>query len=366
MIGASLQRDGIFLFCAAPFRETGGVQTVALGLAGHLRERGMHVVDAWPDCDEAPGRLRLRLMADLAGGGVKRTRTFLRAVRDCFGLMWRLSRIRPECVNVHYIRGEVIYFVLLKYLFRYRLVLSFHGADLPPENGVLRRVLPTYFRAADQVTVVSQSLQALVGKYGGPQETQLIRNGVDLDFWSPPGEWVAKRKHPVIVAVGRLEPVKGFDVLIDAMASASLADARLVVAGQGSQEAALRRQCDRLGLAHRVAFVGRLGPEALRDQYRHSDAFALSSRSEAMPLALIEAMACGLPVVATRVGEVPEIVEPAFGKTVETEDPDALADALSKILQPGFAGQARRAARQRSEAFSAETSYAAYHKAMVG
>jgi glycosyltransferase involved in cell wall biosynthesis len=361
-----MKHERILLFCSTPLRELGGTQIVALGVGNHLRSCNLDVIEAWPDCEEAPRRVPIRLSSDLAGGAFAGLRTLANATRDGFGLLRRIARIRPTCVNIHFIRGEALYFVLLKHLFGFRLVLSFHGGDLPPRNAQLKWVLPYYFKMADKITVVSRPLKEAVKEFGGPDDAILIRNGVDLDFWSPTDHPVPRDIQPLVVAVGRLEAVKGFDILVEALADDALSGVRLVIAGEGSQKEALEQRAARLGVADRVEFAGRLGPEELRALYRRASVFALSSRDEGMPLALIEAMACGLPVVAASVGAVPDVVKEPFGFVVPPEDPGRLAEALAKSMAPGLSPGARHAARAHSERFSAAASYAAYREALRG
>ena len=160
--------------------------------------------------------------------------------------------------------------------------------------------------------------------------------------------------------------MKGFDVLLDAFAAGAPEGGRLVVAGEGEERAALLARASALGLADRVEFAGHLDREALRALFRRAGLFVLSSRREGMPLVLLEAMASGLPAVATAVNGVPEVMTPACGEMVPPEDPGALAAAIGPRL--GDAARLARegdAARRRAEAFDAERSYAAYEDVLA-
>jgi glycosyltransferase involved in cell wall biosynthesis len=129
-------------------------------------------------------------------------------------------------------------------------------------------------------------------------------------------------------------PVKGFDILLDALARAP---ARAMPwhwhhIGEGSQQGELVGRVRDLGLEDRVTFLGRRSNAALVDWYRAADLLVLPSRSEGVPNVLMEAMACGLPFVASAVGGVPEIA-PDADWCVPPEDPDALSTAIAAALR---------------------------------
>lgn len=134
----------------------------------------------------------------------------------------------------------------------------------------------------------------------------------------------------VLGAVGRLDPQKGFDVLLDALAA--LPDVRLVLVGEGRSRANLEGRAARPDLAGRVTFAG--WSEDVRAHLAAVDVVVLPSRSEGFPLTIVEAMLAGLPVVATRVGSVAEAVsEGESGLLVDADDPGALAGALRTLVE---------------------------------
>jgi glycosyltransferase involved in cell wall biosynthesis len=129
-----------------------------------------------------------------------------------------------------------------------------------------------------------------------------------------------------------LDARKGLPYLIQAMAQirSDLSDARLLIGGDGEDRSALQRQARSLGLTERVEFVGAVSEPATF--YRQLDLFVLPSLDEALGLVLLEAMASGLPVVGTRVGGIPEILEDgAQGLLVAPADSRALAGAIRAL-----------------------------------
>jgi glycosyltransferase involved in cell wall biosynthesis len=146
--------------------------------------------------------------------------------------------------------------------------------------------------------------------------------------------------------IGRLSREKGADVLLAALARVPDAGVEVSFVGDGPERAALEAQAAALGIAARVRWHG-VVPDAARYTAAF-DAVTLSSRTEGTPITLLEAMAAGTPVVATRVGGVPDVLTPAEGELVEAEDPAALAGAIERIRRDPTGAAARaRAGRVR-------------------
>lgn len=137
-----------------------------------------------------------------------------------------------------------------------------------------------------------------------------------------------KEQEIVIASVGRLDAMKGHDVLIRAVAQ--LEGVRVVILGEGDERRALEQLATELGVSDRLSLLGWVdNPRAYLPQF---DIFAMPSRSEGFPLAIVEAMLAGLPVVATRVGSVAEAVtDGETGFLVNKDDVDGLAAALRRL-----------------------------------
>jgi glycosyltransferase involved in cell wall biosynthesis len=155
-------------------------------------------------------------------------------------------------------------------------------------------------------------------------------NGVDLARFAPRADAAAAGGPVVLGSVGGLRAEKDHATLL--RAAARLGDGvRVCLVGAGPVEAELRAEAARLGLGERVTFAGQTDDTA--PWYQRFDVFVLSSRTEQMPIAMLEAMASGLPVVATDVGDVRAILPAdAGGCVVPPGDPDALAAALARVV----------------------------------
>ncbi len=147
---------------------------------------------------------------------------------------------------------------------------------------------------------------------------------------------------------GRISHEKGLDVLIDALASLPDSSTYLSILGDGPEREELELRARRAGIAHRVTWHGFVrDAEAFATAF---DVFTLSSRTEGTPMVLFEAIAAGVPVIATRVGGVPEVIHPDEGVLVAPNNPPALASALHKVQRQRSVAAARaRKVRERIE-----------------
>ena len=181
---------------------------------------------------------------------------------------------------------------------------------------------------------------------------------------SPPHPWFDDRPCPVILAIGRMKKVKDFSTLLRAFARLLVQrPARLIVLGEGRLRPSLQSLAWELGIAERVDFPGfQENPYAFLAK---ADLFVLSSRHEALPTVLIEAMACGCPVVSTDCPSGPrEILEDGrLGPLVPVGDTEALAKAMARVLDEP---PSRDLLRERASFFSVERAVERYERLLLG
>ena len=277
-----------------------------------------------------------------------------------------LRRAKPDVVYVHYVWINAVYFALLKPFFGYALVLGLRGSDIN-RPGVTARAFPLLFRAADRVIAISEDLKALALRYGADaRRVEVVYNGADIGWWQRADAEV-ERDPKRIVFVGRLETVKGPDVLLEAFGRIAGAspEASLLLVGGGSLEESLRERAASLGLDERIAFCGPQDHQRIKEQLYRASVLAFPSRSEGFGLAMLEGMATGLPVAASNVGAIPEVLD-GGGLLVPADDPDALAEALLRLLRdPDERDRLGRTARQRAETFSMTSCTAAYERVLT-
>ncbi|MFA5944462.1 MAG: glycosyltransferase [Candidatus Thermoplasmatota archaeon] len=245
-----------------------------------------------------------------------------------------------------------------------KLVLTGHGFDvydLPRRSPRWAALAQATLAQADEVITVSQRNAALLRDLGvDAARLTVIPNGYDSRRFHPrPRPECRQRlglpeKGPIVACVGNLEPVKGQDLLVEAFRTVhqTYPGARLVLIGGGSMEPVLQAMVVRLGLGDVVQFVGPRPHDEIPDWLNAVDLVVLPSRDEGNPTLLAEALGCGVPVVATRVGGVPDILSNEF--LVAPEDPAGLAESILATL----AGQRRRPTAKRDlrwETLAAET-----------
>lgn len=215
----------------------------------------------------------------------------------------------------------------------------------------LRPLLRAMFGMADRIVSVSDELARDLGRRLGLRHTEIsvVPNGIDIHRVSQLSRqevqhpWFAPGQPPVILGIGRLHRQKNFPLLLRAFALLRRQQpARLMILGAGAPQALKELQdlAERLGVAKDVAFLGYMeNPFAY---LRRASLFVLSSSWEGMSNALLEAMACGCPVVATRcpTGTIEVLADGEFGPLVEIENDEALADAMRWRL-----GQPRQSSR---------------------
>lgn len=235
-----------------------------------------------------------------------------------------------------------------------RYVLAAHGAEIlgPASSRWYRPLLEASFRAADRIFPVSAFTADHVAALGISWERiRTIGNGIDAARYHPaPRSERLVREHGlegcrVVVTVGGLVDRKGQDIVIRAMSllRASHPDLRYLVVGgwalHGSREEDLKRLARECGVSDRVIFTGSVPDGLLPDYYRLGDVFALTGREvvskgwvEGFGISLLEAAACGIPVVATLTGGVADAVDDLHARIVPPEDPAATADAIAALV----------------------------------
>lgn len=222
-------------------------------------------------------------------------------------------------------------------------VITARGSDLNliANYMVPRKLMLNAARQAAALVGVSQALVERMRELGMPAgKLHMFRNGVDVHRFRPLPQAQMHRElgidgAPLLLSVGNLVPLKGHDLCIDALAElrASHPQARLLIVGKGPERERLQSQARAHGLADAVTFVGPVPNEELARWYSAADVLLLASSREGWPNVLLEAMACGTPVVATRVGGIPEVVaESCAGRLFDRREPSGIAAAVGELL----------------------------------
>lgn len=258
-----------------------------------------------------------------------------------------LARIHSEhpidLIDAHYLYPDGAAAVQLGAELGIPVILSARGTDLNvfPTLAHIRPLIVNTLQACQALVCVSADLQTKALELGIPRsKCFVIGNGVDTDRFQKGDRQAARIQKslppsaPIFLSVGNLVEGKGFHILIEALATLQNPEAMLLIAGQGPLGDTLRAQATRLGLADRVRFLGGVRNEELPKLYQAADAFVLATAREGWPNVVSEAQACGLPVVATRVSGIPEIVHnPSLGILVDERTPRAFQKAMEATLE---------------------------------
>jgi len=216
--------------------------------------------------------------------------------------------------------------------------------------------------AADKIIAVSKATQNYVLSLGAdPEKTVVLHNGVDLNRFKPQPEIQAAMRRKldipsdasVALTVRRLVYKNGIDTLLGSARNAVKQNPRLIylVVGGGPDFAEVKAKAKQLGIEKNFRLAGFISDQELPLYYNTADFFVLPSKSgEGLPLVALEAMACGLPVVATAVGGIGEVMIAGYGEIVPADNPDSMAEAIVKFsnseLSPRKSGL-RREVEQR-------------------
>jgi glycosyltransferase involved in cell wall biosynthesis len=272
-------------------------------------------------------------------------------------MFWRLRRVvrdfRPNILHTH------------SYVLRYAavagapaIVHTVHNVADREVDAIGRAIHRAAFRRNVATVAISGIIAESFERVYGRKPNAIIPNGIALERYGAATDWRARNGFSpddlLVVSVARLEPQKNPLGLLDSFAAAGLdSRSRLLIAGDGSLRGGAEARAHELGIADRVAFVGVRADIA--EMLSACDLFALASGWEGSPVAIIEAMASGLPVIATAVGGVPELVADGdTGFLVRPGDTAAFAGRLAQLARdPDLRRRMGDAARSRAVALSA-------------
>ncbi len=261
-----------------------------------------------------------------------------------------LAHVRPDVIHVQHPLERCQYARIVRRLERWRtpLVVTAHSLFGEHPDEAIHRFMAPNLCAADRVIAVSEHIADQAIELGvSLSKVSVIRSGVDTERFAPRDRRAARRRlgladsSRAVLFVGNLEPRKQVDVLLRAFSRARerVPNAVLLIIGTGEsagkddQTRSLVRLASELRLGQAARFIGRVDDQRLLDYYAAADAFALSSTSEAQGIVALEAMASGLPVIATAVGGLLGTIDDGVtGFLVPVGDVNMLAQRLVEVL----------------------------------
>jgi len=255
-------------------------------------------------------------------------------------LILRLSRLfkqlGADVIHTHHI-GPLFYAGLAARLARVRRLIHTEHDAWHLNNSRHRNLQRRVIRMARPLLVAdAETVATAMRNFLKIKDIQVVRNGIDTEHFTPGDQSRARQRLGLPLGVkligcsGRLEEVKGHQVLINAMSQLP-ENVHLALAGTGSIEARLRRLVEALSLDSRVHFLGRI--DEMPTFYQALDVFCLPSLNEGMPLSPLEAQACNVPTAVTDVGGSSEALCPKSGELMPAENTDVMASTLHRMLQ---------------------------------
>lgn len=344
---------------------SGGAEKECQKLSRRLQREGMAVTVLTQSCEGLPG---YEVIDEIPvyrkmGGWHLYEYTYMLSV-----LWFLLKHFREydiiQCFGLYLFIPPV---ALMKYLFKKRAIARIEG---PGSSGDFHRIrklrcgklILGSAKTLDRIISISADIGLEIKENGFPDHAVVsIPNSVDVEHFQP-GENGARGKVRSICFIGRLSDEKGIGYLIRAMEGIKKEwkEIKLFIVGDGPIRSGLEDLSRQLGLMEEISFAG--NTDAVLSYYQKADIFVLPSLSEGLPLSLLEALSCGLPVIATAVGGNREILDPdyagetipvsnylvgEFGLLVNPEDVEGLEGAVLRLLRDGgLSNQMRKRVRK--------------------
>ena len=352
---AAAPSDGTRVMIVVHGLETGGAEMMVLHLARELSRAGhpVRVVSLHGDDTDVAGLMR-RAGVDVvalnkAGGPDPRTVLRLRA---------QMRDFSPAVVHTHLPVLEYVLPAVRLYGRRVKVIHTVHNiAREETRHRVLREVNRRAFSHGVVPVALNEEVRSSICREYAlpPSAVPVVGNGIDLDAFRGPQRRGLRGAGARLLCVARLAPAKNHALLLQTVARLveSGRDISLTLVGDGPLRGALEERARELGISERVRFAGRRTDTAAF--YRDCDLFVLLSDYEGMPMSIIEAMASGLPVVATRAGGVAELVADGVNGALVEADAAAAAGAIAAICDdPALYARLSAGAVRTSSHYSAE------------
>jgi glycosyltransferase involved in cell wall biosynthesis len=264
-----------------------------------------------------------------------------------------------QLIDAHYVYPDGVAAVHLARALGVPCVVTARGSDinLLPRHAMVRRQITWALQRADAIVAVSGALAESMRRLGAPADRlHVVPNGVDRDLFHFGEPAAGRRKigiysdEKLLLSVGNLNELKGHALVIEAVARLRARGIRVSyhIIGAGEEETRLESRIASLGLQDCVHLQGPVANERLRPWYQAASLFVLASSREGWPNVLNEALACGTPVVATKVGGVPEIVRHGENGLLMERSVESIADALEAGLRRDWDRRALAAAAART------------------
>jgi len=309
-----------------------GTEIATYDLACHLARRGheVHVITSHdgdlPDLSEENGFYIHRT-------GVPETQV-ISILSFWVKAYLQINKIKPEVVLSQSLQCGIPALMAKRFL-KIPYAVWGQGSDIYLPDRLIRMFSKPILKSADAALALTDNMRREM-QQTYTREIFVVPNGIDLKRVIPPSGIEKGGNKKTILFVGRLHPVKGVRYLIESMAviHRKMPCSNLIIVGDGEDRQELEELAKNLGLEDHVHFSGQVPQDRVHLYMHQADVFVLPSLSEGFGIVNIEAMAAGLPIVATNVGGIPDIIEEGVnGYLVNAKSSDELSDRILMLLQ---------------------------------
>ena len=321
----------VILVSRFPPKWLAGTEIATYDLAKHLAQRGheVHVITShdygFPSLSEEGGFYIHRI--------ARPEIRFIGALTFWGDIYFKIRDINPDIIHAQTLSLGIPALISNR-LLRIQYIIWGQGSDIYLPNWLNRLTAKMCLKNAGAAIALTDHMKKAM-QMMCERNIDIIPNGIELERYEGKNEERSMTGNRILF-VGRLHPIKGINYLLEAICIVhqELPEAKLIIVGDGIERETLENLTDDLGISEYVEFVGNVPHEQVTDLMLRADVFALPSLSEGFPLVILEAMACGLPIIATRVGGVPEVVEGGVnGCLVNAKSPYEIADKISMLLK---------------------------------
>jgi N-acetyl-alpha-D-glucosaminyl L-malate synthase BshA len=236
-----------------------------------------------------------------------------------FNLMWIIKKYNVNVVHSHSVIPTGFIGVIVAKIMGKPVFITAHGMDVNnfEEKTFFKLLIQFSLNNCNKAIAVSKNLALKMISFGVDEDNILIlRNAIDTDRFKPINNQKIRKIYNInnndilILFVGYLDTFKGIFELINAFDKIQQdnKNVKLMIVGTGPKKHELKDKITKMNLKNSIIFTGKLRPDEMHDYYQAADIFTLPSYTEGLPLVVLEAMACGLPVVVSNVGGIPEVI----------------------------------------------------------
>ncbi|ABK61820.1 glycosyltransferase [Clostridium novyi] len=258
----------------------------------------------------------------------------VRYVFKIFQIRSILKKIKPDMVHAHYASSYGLIGALLNY---HPYVISVWGSDIyefPLKGKLFEKIIKFNLSRADKILSTSKAMADETKKYID-KKIYITPFGVDRNIFKPIDNKKEDKENILIGIVKTLDPKYGIEYLIRAFAmiKKEYNNAKLEIAGDGNQREYLENLCCELNIKEDVKFLGRINTSEVVEAFNRFDIAVFPSINESFGVAAVEAQACGVPVIVSNVGGLPEATSHGYSSiVVEKENPEEIYEALKKLI----------------------------------